>query len=614
MTNAGTINKAAVNSQKRMIDAQAFLNRVARWKLLVARAPNALGEDDPLVTATWFAKGCPSHCRKEVLIILARQEYIQDPIIGMDVEAGKWYHRFAYWQRDGGAGEKGDASYTLYRAVGSGEDTFTQAIQNGCNTNTSIQYRWDKSVVETLPAFVQGFDIQIGGLSRDPNSNLFSYYISTVEQLTFHNISAVVADTEFETVTRESWTGLRRTKTAPRDDEGASVDVPSFQDQEAGELISNSWSHNDRFCTWNVTVETNTAKTGVEGRTSCEKTQYRESDSVTTMAEATALGHAAEPVGGVIKSHRSQARPDGLSNNTVGTVTERAVAQATREQTGDLFRTTTRQNDANIVDPGDLDAVQPTPGTISGRSRAKTPGGKARVTNSTTIFNEVLRARVRQSGDLVANQESVTSVNQAAISAEIPGYLGEGLPIKTVSFDKTGADQYNNTVGTDTPGPYREYTISNFVLYTTLQEHTVNFINATGTLLADIAARYPYHHAVPGYSWNRFGLMQGHIRFTPYVGGSAAYDFLDETGFKEAQVATILGDDGIWYERTITSIYDLKRDEGISSGKNEYNGTIGALSGSYFRPMPNDWYMYKRVTSITVVHVAIDVTEELEIP
>ena len=83
-------NTAAVDRKQRLEDAENFINTVSRWKVLDLKAARRLRQDDPLITATWFTKGCPAHCVREVLELLSAQHKVSDPVIGGHVLSGDW--------------------------------------------------------------------------------------------------------------------------------------------------------------------------------------------------------------------------------------------------------------------------------------------------------------------------------------------------------------------------------------------------------------------------------------------------------------------------------------------------------------------------------------------
>ena len=846
-------NTAVVDKKQRLEDAQAFLSTTA-WKLLELRSPRKLGDEAPRMSSTWFTKGCPVHCLREIVELLSKESKVTDPVLDQNVLPGDWYHKYAYWQRDGGSTDgRGDNTRTLFRIMGPEADSFAHTTQNGCTTTTSIEYKWDVIEVEVAPEFVQGFDISIGGLGRDPQSNLFTYFISTVEQLTFHDTSVKVREDKFETVYREAWTGLRGTKLTPTDDESAFVTIPVAGSQADGTTLNVQWSHNDRFCTWNAQVTQSVAKKRVTGQESGERTQYTHNDSVTTKANVDKLGHAPEAAEGVTTSHRSVARPDGLFENTIGTAAEQnvlksrvasrknafsiqttqvdrgqsgvpvsssvnagtivstsyeksagkafnntkttdterpvtdaritksasvfgtetsrvdraqavrpedpvagdgvtesqssdltpgelfnvnkttrveiqvdeasitksknlygtqastvsknnadsipeaafsngvgqgvnasrtpggrnhvsvattsesyvpnatiskqatifevtqstqnangtvsapsasagngvrissreqrtpydrktvtttvalelAVTEAGLDKTGDIFKTTSRQQDVNVEDPGELADNNPVPGTLLSRGRTKTPGGRRRVSNSTTTFKSVSSARVASAGNFRSSQVSKTDVNQRVVPDIPVGFIGQGLPIQSLSVDMTSAGQKNVTVSTRTPGIFRQHTISSFVMGTSEKTYVVTFMNATQADVGSIAASYPGHHVVPGYGWNEFQLFDGQIKFVPYIGGSSGSQFYEETS-KETHYDYVnsknsSGEDAL-YLREMISTFTIKKSKGLSEGAGGYEG---ALNGSSFQALGNDWYTYKKVTTITINHTEV---------
>ena len=837
-----------LDGAERMKQAEAFISNSA-WKVLSVKSARSLNLTIPPATSSvWYTKGIIHTCLREVVELLAKQSKVIDPVLDGAVLEGEWYHHTAMWRRDGGEQSK-DGSFTLFRYMGPESSGFEVVTESGCTTRTSIRFVWDSILIEEPPAAAQGFERQIGGASRDPESNLYTYYVATTEALTYHTTAFITSDDTFQTTYRESWTGLRGTKAAPTDSDGNSVTIPSPTADANGTTVQVSWVHNDRNCTWNVSVDKQVAKTGVVASVSCSKDQFAEQDSTQTSAQAAALGHAPAPAAGVSTTHRSQSRPDGKFDNTLATnkelnvllarlsrqedlfssqtarvdrgqtaapaapsatggtiistgyekspgmlfsnstnttvekpvenaqVTKAAsifetsesvagrslaaepaapvagdgktqttsvsktpgdmknvqvntrqeitvaearvaeqrnlfgyrknsltrstpdaiplassadgvgisvnssktdggwsnvetsreeeifveaaqvanglsifeanvssvdrnspddppsasasggtiisvnadrtphgrrnisvntklelpVTEATVDQSGDIFKESVQWGDVNVEDPGDLSVFNPSQGVLLRRARAKTPGNMRRVTESQVTFKTVEDAQVASSGSLHATNLRETDVNINAIPAITTGFIAAGSPIKSLQYRKTGADQYEATISTDAPGPFREYTITSLIYGTSAKEYVVIFVNATEAKLTEIVARYPYYHVVPGYGWNAFALMNGQIKFVPYLGrGSSKYARYQVIGLKEVRYETITeAGDGKTYERKMTVIYDLVLDQGHSTGKTSY---AGALSGSSFEVLDELWYRYKKVTSITTNH------------
>ena len=125
-----------------------------------------------------------------------------------------------------------------------------------------------------------------------------------------------------------------------------------------------------------------------------------------------------------------------------------------------------------------------------------------------------------------------------------------------------------------------------------------------------IVTRYPDHRPVPGYQWNRFGLMQGSIHFVPYInpGGPEGVSEYRLKGLQEDDITLVMLNDGKWYYRRTTMYYDLVRGQGVRNGRQRYNG---ALTGSHFHVMSASWFDYKKVTSIKITHTKTDVKKDI---
>ena len=181
----------------RRAEAAAWLAGAAcSWHLAVMRGTRILpiveGEEDapPVVRTTMrvFAKGCPLRLMKDVLYLLGVNDTWKDPVIDGHIVPGTWKHRYAYWNRDSGMAENGDATKTIIRDFDDGESTTFAAVEDGCGSRTSVRYVFDAPAVEAISgvehAGEQGYAVRIGGVSRDRETDLFSYYVTITESNT----------------------------------------------------------------------------------------------------------------------------------------------------------------------------------------------------------------------------------------------------------------------------------------------------------------------------------------------------------------------------------------------------------------------------------------------
>lgn len=316
---------------------------------------------------------------------------------------------------------------------------------------------------------------------------------------------------------------------------------------------------------------------------------------------------AASAAGGFIRNATASTNPLGSKNIQVNERTELPVSNAAVGESGDLFHDALEATHRHQADPGPGGQGNTAPGVLKSRSRSKTPGGLVDVSDRTQTFKPVAEAAKSVSGSLESVRESVSARNQPAVPAVATGYTAPGAPIRSLQWQKTAAGLIDHEIGTDTPGPYREYTITSQIVIgpSVFNEHVVNFINASDAQVSAIVARYSGYHAVPGYGWNRFGLMSGQIRFTPWnLRFADDAELIDETGLTET-TQHLVEIDGVTYCRVFTITFDFKRDWGVHGGTVAYSDTPLPMAGSSFRFLGNDKFEYKKVTNISVSQTAV---------
>jgi hypothetical protein len=138
---------------------------------------------------------------------------------------------------------------------------------------------------------------------------------------------------------------------------------------------------------------------------------------------------------------------------------------------------------------------------------------------------------------------------------------------------------------------------------------TVTFRNASLAEVQSLFGSYGQNsQAIPAFGINEFGLCDGQIRFVPLRDEfHPNFDFEEESS--EVVISTVeIG--GVYYKRTVTSTFTMKRGWGITSAVAEYSG---AKNGSSFNVLGPDTFEYKKVTKIEVSHSAVaDPTADVE--
>ena len=412
--------------------AEAWINSVT-WKtfrLVSGRRLTAQGSRTR-TTYTIFATGCPLYALKEVIMALAAQTPVRDVLVDGYVREGEWHHKSAWWQRDDRGASQGDATLTVYRVFSDGDVEEEGVVEDGCSERTTIRYVFDVDGIEDISADPnhgrQGFAVKLGGVSRDPETGLMSYYVTTTEQLTVHTPEYVTNDDAFMTEYTEEWSGLRGTQAAPVDSDGVAVAVPNPLGTAKGTTMQVRWEKDPQFCTWRLRAVKRIAKQDVEGASACDVDLFKEQDTQETRAQLTKLGHAPEAADGLSVQHSSRPREDELWDNTVQNNQEHEVAEAVKSVTVTQRAVITEIQDVNraaLPMPADSEIGV----TVTNQ---KTPGNWFRRTRREVRIRILALLRLLYREDLFKREYSETRVKAAPDSD--PGFPGGGLSLTTDS-------------------------------------------------------------------------------------------------------------------------------------------------------------------------------------
>ena len=172
--------------------AISFLS-VVSWRVFNLRGTRGSATADPggtikagqaRTTMRLFASGVQLQALREILQTLADGSPEKALKANGVVQPGTWYHKAAWWVRDAQSTNSGDATYTIFREVSDGPVSEVGVVDDGCGSTTTIRYVWDAASIEDLPATGQGFSSKVAGISRDPDTGLFNYYVATTERKT----------------------------------------------------------------------------------------------------------------------------------------------------------------------------------------------------------------------------------------------------------------------------------------------------------------------------------------------------------------------------------------------------------------------------------------------
>lgn len=419
-----SVQKALTDSAAtRRAAAKAWLDQCS-WHVAVMRGTRVLpeipGEEDapPVVRTTMrvYTEGCPLRLMKDILYLLGVEAEQTDPIIDGVPVPGKWKHKYAFWNRDGGMSGNGDSTKTLIRDFTDGDSETFAAVEDGCGSRTSVRYVFDAVDVESLSSIdhsgEQGYAVRIGGVSRDRESDLFSYYVTITERKTQYLEKHEVTEDVFSKDYASDWMGLRGTVDDPTDDAGDGVTVWDPAVQAAGTVASVQWNRNLEDCTLNAHGRKRVAKQGVTAVVSCSKDAFGEQDSTAIQAATKALGHAPEAANGVSYDYRSETRPDKLFNTTELKKSETAVADA--QVSEELTRFSRRRRTVSKSVDADMPKASAARGVGVSGSESLTAGRRKDVTRQDEEELFVGAAQVSEVDTVFENVYKYTDVHSRA--------------------------------------------------------------------------------------------------------------------------------------------------------------------------------------------------------
>lgn len=461
MASSPNVKNAKLPTAERRRLAEGFL-ATAQWKLLDSRGTSSASGESVRVNLRVFVKGCPHNALREVHELLSEQREVKDPIIDGVVLPGTWHHRTAIWTKDERTGESGMATYTLVRFFTDGPVTESDVVEDGCGSRTSVRFVWEAQAVEELSSIVnpatdapysedmQGFSIKIGGVSRDPDTNTFSYYVTVTERKT-QEIPEYVTSADSFTVSRSRTVlGLRGDTEDPVDSDGDAVSIPSPLLRSAGELIDVNWRRNLEDCTLDADVKKQTAIQQVASGRSCSADIFSERDSESVSAAPSPLStHAPAASGGKKWQHTSKLRPDGLWDTDKSTDTEKPVSDAVTGAEESVYHSvasSTHRSQASVPYIASVGGGVKRTVTVH-----KTPGGLKDAQVTVDTEKSVPSARVSKSADVFNIATTVVDRGQPASPPDPTA--GSGVT-QEISTERSDNDARSNTTTTRVERPY----------------------------------------------------------------------------------------------------------------------------------------------------------------
>lgn len=325
-----------------------------------------------------FLNGTPVSMKARVLSILKESAPYSCPVFDLETGDMKYVPTSTFIRKDGPELTSGgsDATYTIVqdlKLLDEAGDTFGMRDESSCAQVGEAEWHWDEPDVVDCPDGSQGVIYQVANVSRDRETDLFSYVVRKVRALTVHVPPMVTSCTERSRVTVETWDNVYGEPGAFRWDPvrggSVSLDVPEACDRSDGTLVRVSATRN-ADCTYRVSVERAEAVTGV-GMYYSQHDRYRsEAGERTLNAFAPLPKQGLEYDHGLVTRYQSERNEDGTWTNDVNTTIERPVTESTVEERRTPRGTTRLRVDTNVPSPATGIST-----AFGSWKTTKTPGG-----------------------------------------------------------------------------------------------------------------------------------------------------------------------------------------------------------------------------------------------
>ena len=255
-------------------------------------------------------------------------------------------------------------------------DTFDTLEMSSCSQIIESEYHWDEAEIGDIPDGEQGITYRISGISRDSETDLFSYSLQKIQSITQHDPEQVVACTEDEVRSVETWDNVYgegpdgyHYDTVKHN--GETITIPEPCSELDGNVVEINISEQED-CTYKIQVVRVTSKENYESEYIRYRDQYIKRDVDTDKHVATGLDkNGVEYSLGMKTTYETSKNPDGTYNNRVTVETERPVESSVVE-----YRKTLRGFLSTIQDRNQAFSIT-TSGMRVGETRSskKTEGG-----------------------------------------------------------------------------------------------------------------------------------------------------------------------------------------------------------------------------------------------
>ena len=325
-----------------------------------------------------FLNGTPVSMKAAVLSVLRESAPYSCPVFDLETGGARYVPTSTLIRKDGPELSSGgaDATYTIVqdlKLLDEAGDTFWMRDESSCAQVGEAEWHWDEPDVVDCPDGSQGVSYQVANVSRDRETDLFSYVVRKVRALTVHVPPAVTACTGRRRVTVESWDNAYGEPGAFRSDPvrggSAPLDVPEACDRPDGTLVRVSVSRN-ADCTYRIEVERVEAVTGAGMRYS-RHDRYRSDSGERTLNAFAPLPKAGVEYGhGLVTRCQSERNEDGTWTNDVSRERERPVPESTVGERRTPRGVTRTRVDTNVPSPAAGVSTE-----FGSWKSVKTPGG-----------------------------------------------------------------------------------------------------------------------------------------------------------------------------------------------------------------------------------------------
>lgn len=430
-----------------------------------------------------FSNACPTDIVAEVIDALVRMApYTKLVFNGETNPELKYRPTTTSIRKDDSlkATEGSKGTYTIIQdLLLDGEpDTYSLQELSSCSQKVTAVHYWDETDIVDCPAGGQGFTYQIADVTRDKDTDLFSYKVRRTDAITQHVPEKTVECTDDETKTVELWDNVYTDASGNYVydsvvHEGGAITIPAPCSEPTGSLVQIDKEENPD-CTLKIKVTRVTSKLD----SAAEYLRYKDQFSIraSTLEKNTAAnasdvnGVEYDPVAGTKTTVEVKNNPDGTVNRRTTVETERAVSDAEKGETIAPTHEEVTWTDKNQTTP----ATGIPSGYVYGAWKCvKTPTG--RYDNTFTGHRPIARAIGYQCND-TAFLHTHTS-NETVLAYPSPAECvpaAAGGVVKTYDFQRDDKGIIHKTVRTQTEHPFSTFrkTVSRTLLGKTVRVYS----------------------------------------------------------------------------------------------------------------------------------------------